>query len=108
MKKQNQDSESELLPEVELLFLKAEHAQKAAAALTSPKLKKSKISIRSMLFEDRGRTLKLTFNSTGAHLSEILSFLSALGKAASIARPLRREISISLVQKAAVVPQCTS
>ena len=86
------DYKSDLLPQVEMLFIKPEHAQKAAFALAIPKLKNSKISINSMHFEDGGRTLKLTFNSSSAFPSDILEFVGSVVDAASIARPLFREI----------------
>jgi len=91
-----------LLPQVRLLFLKAEHSQKAAAAFASSKFKNSKVSISKMLFEDGGHTLILVFNSSGACPSELFSFVSAVVDAVSTASPLLRAITVPLVQNSAV------
>ena len=95
-------SECKLLPQVEMLFLKPEHSQKAAAALDSSKFSNSKVSISKMLFENRGRTLILAFNSSGACPSDVFTFVSAVVDAASAARPLMRAVTIPLVQNSAV------
>ncbi len=95
---QSLDAKCKLLPQVELLFRTSELAQRAAAVLTDSKFSKSQVSIRKMFFEDEGRRLILTFNSSGACPSDLLSFVCAVVDAASIMHPLLREITIPLVQ----------
>ena len=89
-------------PQVEMLFRKPELAQKAASALTNAKFNTSKVAINKMFFEDGGRRLILKLSSSGACPSDLLAFVCAVVDAASIARPLLREISIPLVQDSAV------
>ena len=85
-----------------MVFLKPEHSQRTAAALASSKFNNSKASISKMVFKDGERTLILAFNSSDACPSDLVSFVDAVVDVASIARPLFREITISLMQDSAV------
>ena len=92
-------SKSTSQPQVEIQFVTTEHAQKAMTLLDSSKFDSPKVSISETFFEDQGRRLILKFNSSDARPSDLVSFVFDVVEVVSAARPLTREISITLVQR---------
>ena len=92
-------SKSTSQPQVEIQFVTTERAQKAMTVLDSSKFDSPKVSISETFFEDQGRRLILKFNSSDARPSDLGSFVFDVVEVVSAARPLTREISITLVQR---------
>jgi hypothetical protein len=85
-------------PQVEMQFVKTEHAQRAAALLDNSKFDNPEVSINTF-FEDQGRRLILEFNPAGSRPSDIVSFVFDVVDAISAVRPLTRAVTIPIVKK---------
>lgn len=85
---------SKASPQIELHFTTNEQAQKAVALLEKAQLDNSKIAIKDVSFEDRGRRVILNVSASSAKPSEIAAFVFNVAGIVSAARPLTREILI--------------
>jgi hypothetical protein len=79
---------------IEIRFFKYEHAKKAVEYLAKLEFNNTKIAVREMFYAGDGRSLVLKFNSYGASRSEILTYVSTISKAISLACPLSKTITV--------------